>query len=210
MGDECAVDVNPAHPLATGVRDRFGKTYGTLLWVKVREGAVVLDEIHALYVPGTPAPIASVWHFRSAPATPPKLPVYVLAVTNTILASPRFRAHAIFVRRFVIWLHASVSPGAAGACGPWGPVNPCGPGSPCAPWDPVGPGDLRRKRCASTGGRCVNIPISSRRWRRISMPWVLRGPQRPIALSFTLLRVQSKTCKMVSWFRSVPSDFKAL
>src|SRR5262249_6749213 len=40
---------------------------------------------HALYVPVSPAAVASDWHFASAPDRPPRLPVYALLDTNSRL-----------------------------------------------------------------------------------------------------------------------------
>src|SRR5690606_17772166 len=51
------------------------------------DGDWPLAEIHAMYVPGSPAAWARALQIASAPASPPRLPVYIVLVANTSRAS---------------------------------------------------------------------------------------------------------------------------
>src|SRR3954466_10199361 len=76
--------VRSAQSFATAVIPS-GSTYGTLLWVRRSLAFVWLSDSHALNVPFSPAASASPWHFASAPASPPRLPLYLALLKNTVL-----------------------------------------------------------------------------------------------------------------------------
>lgn len=68
----------------------FRRTYGPMECVNRVAGEMpVLVESHAMYVPANPAAAARAWHFASAPASPPILPLYIWLVTKTSLDSKR-------------------------------------------------------------------------------------------------------------------------